>query len=61
MNGFGSISIPVFGKGPSLCQDDLARSDMAKSVEFRKGLVKRGYYLVPGDVKRLYLVYSHTK
>ena len=34
---------------------------MKQAVEFRKGLVKRGYYLVPADVKRLCLMYSHTK
>jgi len=61
MTGYGSIAIPLFAKGPFTCQDDIMRSDMAKVVEFRKGLVKRGYYLVPGDVKRLCLMYSHTK
>jgi len=61
MTGYGSIAIPLFAKGPFTCQDDIMRSDMNKVVEFRKGLVKRGYYLVPGDVKRLCLMYSHTK
>ena len=61
MTGYGSISIPVFGKGPFQCQDDLHEADMKTAVEFRKGLVKRGYYLVPADVKRLCLMYSHTK
>ncbi len=61
MSGYGSISIPLFAKGPFRCQDDIAKADMAKAVEFRKGLVKRGYYIVPSDVKRLCLMYSHTK
>lgn len=61
MVGYGSISIPLFAKGPFRCQDDVARSDMAKAVAFRKGLVKRGYYIVASDVKRLCLTYSHTK
>ena len=61
MVGYGSISIPLFAKGPFNNQDDLMRSDMDKVVKFRQGLVKRGYYLVPGDVKRLCLMYSHTK
>ena len=61
MTGYGSISIPVFGKGPFTCQDDLHEADMAKAIEFRKGLVNRGYYIVPADVKRLCLMYSHTK
>ena len=61
MTGYGSVSIPLFGKGPFQCQDDLHEADMKQAVEFRKGLVKRGYYLVPADVKRLCLMYSHTK
>jgi len=61
MTGYGSISIPVFGKGPFTCQDDLHEADMKTAIEFRKGLVKRGYYIVPADVKRLCLMYSHTK
>jgi len=61
MAGYGSISIPVFGKGPFMCEDDLHEADMKTAIEFRKGLVKRGYYIVPADVKRLCLMYSHTK
>ena len=62
MVGYGSISIPLFGtQTPAHNQDELLETDMAKNVEFRKGLVKRGYYLVPGDVKRLCMMYSHTK
>jgi glutamate-1-semialdehyde 2,1-aminomutase len=61
MAGYASISIPVFGKGPFTCQDDLHEADMKAAIEFRKGLVKRGYYIVPADVKRLCLMYSHTK
>lgn len=61
MTGYGSISIPVFGDGPFRCQDDLHDADMKMAVEFRKGLCKRGYYLVPADVKRLCLMQAHTK
>ncbi|MBR3640636.1 MAG: aspartate aminotransferase family protein [Oscillibacter sp.] len=62
MVGYGSISIPLFGtQTPAHNQDELLETDMAMNVEFRKGLVKRGYFLVPGDVKRLCMMYSHTK
>ena len=61
MTGYGSVSIPLFGQGACRCQDDLHNADMNMAVEFRKGLVKRGYYIVPADVKRLCLMYSHTK
>jgi len=61
MTGYGSISIPLFGKGPFNCQDDIANTDMEACIKFREGLVKRGYYIVPGDVKRLCLMYTHTK
>lgn len=61
MTGYGSISIPLFAKGPFLNQEDIMRSDMDKVVSFRKGLINRGYYVVPGDVKRFCLMYSHTR
>ena len=61
MTGYGSISIPLFGKGPFRSQDDVMTADMKMAVEFRKGLIERGYYIVASDVKRLCLMYSVTK
>lgn len=61
MLGYGSINVPIFARGPFRNQEEILKGDAKKSVAFRMEMVKRGYYFVPAEPKRLCVSYSHTE
>jgi glutamate-1-semialdehyde 2,1-aminomutase len=61
MIGYGSISVPVWAKGPFRNHEEILKDNAAKSLEFRKKMIEKGHYFTPADLKRLVVCYSHTK
>jgi len=59
--GFGSIFITYFAEGPIENHRDALRSDASKFVEYRRRLIDRGIFLMPLNLKRGHISYSHTE
>jgi glutamate-1-semialdehyde 2,1-aminomutase len=58
--GFGSIYVLYFLDGPIRNYSDLMRNDAAMFIRYRQGLIRRGVYEIPLNIKRCHLSYSHT-
>jgi glutamate-1-semialdehyde 2,1-aminomutase len=58
--GFGSVFVTYFMDGPINSYDDLLRNDVEKFVGLRRGLIERGIYMVPVNLKRNHISLSHT-
>ncbi|MDD5986300.1 MAG: glutamate-1-semialdehyde 2,1-aminomutase [Eubacteriales bacterium] len=59
--GYGSISVPIWAKGPFENQEDILKGDAEKSVAFRRAMIEKGHYMAPAEPKRLVVSYAHTK
>lgn len=59
--GFGSISVPIWAKGPFNNHEDILKGNAEKSIAFRKAMIEKGHYWAPAEPKRLTLSYAHTK
>jgi glutamate-1-semialdehyde 2,1-aminomutase len=58
--GFGSIFLTYFMDGPVDSYDDLLRNDVDRFVAFRRGLIERGIYMLPVNLKRNHISLVHT-
>lgn len=59
--GIGSVFITYFTEGPVENHTDALRSDAKKFVEYRRRLIERGIFLMPVNLKRGHISYSHTE
>ncbi len=59
--GYGSISVPIWAKGPFNNHEDILRGDAEKSIAFRKKMIEKGHYWAPAEPKRLTISYAHKK
>ena len=59
--GFGSVFVTYFAPGPFETYDDCLRSDAARFIEYRQGLIARGIFEMPTNLKRAHISYSHTE
>jgi len=59
--GYGSVFLIYWGKGPFNSYDDLLRLDAEKFLLFRRGMIKKGFFLVPVHLKRGLFSYAHTE
>jgi glutamate-1-semialdehyde 2,1-aminomutase len=58
--GFGSVFLTYFLTGPIDSYDDLLRNDVDAFVRFRLGMIERGVYMLPVNLKRNHISLSHT-
>ena len=58
---FGSVVVPYFLEPPVESYTDLLRNDTAKDLRFRKGMIRRGIFMLPVAMKRNHLTASHTE
>lgn len=58
--GFGSVFVTYFMSGPIDTYDDLLRNDVDAFVRFRLGMIERGVYMLPVNLKRNHVSLAHT-
>ena len=58
--GFGSIFLIYFLEGPVRNYTDLMRNDAERFLAYRRGMVERGIFKLPLNLKRNHLSFSHT-
>lgn len=58
--GFGSVFVTYFMSGPIDSYDDLLRNDVETFVQFRRGMIERGVYMLPVNLKRNHVSLAHT-
>jgi glutamate-1-semialdehyde 2,1-aminomutase len=58
--GFGSVFLTYFAPCPIENYSDALRNDSAMFVEYRRGLLERGIFKMPVNLKRAHVGYSHT-
>lgn len=59
--GYGSISVPLWAKGPFNNHEDILRANAEKSIAFRRAMIEKGHYFAPAEPKRLVVSYAHTQ
>ncbi|MBI4164646.1 MAG: glutamate-1-semialdehyde 2,1-aminomutase [Acidobacteria bacterium] len=60
VEGFGSVFLTYFMDGPIESYTDLLRNDEAHFLEYRRGLLERGIFKLPVNLKRSHISYAHT-
>jgi glutamate-1-semialdehyde 2,1-aminomutase len=58
--GYGSVYILYFQEQPPTSAPQLAAHDGVRFMEFRRGLLKRGIFEPPMDLKRCHISLAHT-
>jgi glutamate-1-semialdehyde 2,1-aminomutase len=58
--GFGSVFITYFMSPPIASYSDLLRNDADRFVAYRRGMIDRGFYMLPVNLKRNHISLSHT-
>jgi glutamate-1-semialdehyde 2,1-aminomutase len=58
--GFGSVFVTYFMTGKIETYTDLLRNDADLFVRFRRGLIDRGIFCLPNNIKRNHVSYAHT-
>lgn len=61
VTGFGSVFVTYFMNGPIVSYDDLLRNDVETFVRFRLGMIERGIYMLPVNLKRNHISLAHTE
>jgi glutamate-1-semialdehyde 2,1-aminomutase len=61
VSGFGSVFVLYFQDGPIETYSDLLRNDAQAFVKYRRGLMKRGIFELPLNLKRSCISFSHTE
>jgi glutamate-1-semialdehyde 2,1-aminomutase len=59
--GFGSVFVTYFASGPFVSYHDTMRSDAARFLDYRRRMIERGVFLIPLNLKRGHVGYSHTE
>jgi len=57
---YGSVFVVYFMEGPVTNYTDLLRNNAAKDVEFRRGMMDRGFFCLPMALKRNHISAAHT-
>ena len=60
VEGFGSIFLTYFMEGTPHHYEDVLRNDAERFVAYRRGLLERGIFKVPKNLRRSHLSFSHT-
>ncbi|HEV2425005.1 MAG TPA: aspartate aminotransferase family protein [Terriglobia bacterium] len=58
--GFGSIFVTYFTSAPIGNYADALRSDAARFLRYRRAMIERGVFLIPSNLKRGHIGFSHT-
>jgi glutamate-1-semialdehyde 2,1-aminomutase len=58
--GFGSVVVLYFMEPPVRSYADLLRCDGARYVAFHRGMIERGFFFLPMNLKRVNLSAAHT-
>ena len=58
---FGSIFLTYFMSGEISSYDDLLRNDVDRFVRYRLGMIERGIYMLPVNLKRNHVSLAHTE
>jgi glutamate-1-semialdehyde 2,1-aminomutase len=61
VTGFGSAFLTYFMDPPLDSYTDLLRNDAVMFVNFRKEMIKRGFFMMPINLKRCVVTFSHTE
>lgn len=59
--GFGSVYVLYFMEGPLRNYTDLMANEAERFVSFRRGLIERGVFEMPLNLKRACVSFSHTE
>ena len=59
--GFGSVFLTYFMDGPIESYTDLLRNDADLFVAYRRGLLDKGFFKLPMNLKRNHISLSHTE
>jgi glutamate-1-semialdehyde 2,1-aminomutase len=57
---FGSVFVLYFMEPPFNTYTDLLRNNRAKDVQFRQGMIDRGFFFLPQAMKRNHISAAHT-
>jgi glutamate-1-semialdehyde 2,1-aminomutase len=59
--GFGSVFVTYFMAPPVDTYTDLLRNDVPRFVAYRRGMIERGFYMLPVNLKRNHISLAHTR
>jgi glutamate-1-semialdehyde 2,1-aminomutase len=59
--GFGSVYVLYFMEGPIRNYTDLMANDADRFIRYRRGLIERGVFEMPLNLKRACVGFSHTE
>lgn len=59
--GFGSILVTYFASPPVENYADALRNDAGRFLRYRRALIERGVFLIPSNLKRGHIGFSHTE
>ncbi|MBI2755628.1 MAG: aspartate aminotransferase family protein [Chloroflexi bacterium] len=58
---FGSVFVCYFAPGPVRSFDDALKNDAERYVGFHRGMIERGFFMLPLNLKRNHLSAAHTE
>jgi len=61
VSGFGSVFVAYFTSGPIQNYADALRNDAARFLDYRRRMIERGVFLMPTNLKRGHIGFSHTE
>jgi len=61
VTGFGSAFITYFMSPPIEQYSDMLRNDKEKFIAYRRGMIERGFFMMPTNLKRNVISFSHTE
>jgi len=61
VTGFGSAFITYFMSPPIERYSDMLRNDKERFIAYRRGMIERGFFMMPTNLKRNVISYSHTE
>ena len=60
-SSFGSVFVTYFMQPPARSFTDLLRSDAARYQAFHRGMIERGFFMLPMNLKRNHISAAHTE
>jgi len=57
---FGSVFVIYFMEGPVTTYTDLLRNDTSRDIQFRQGMMDRGFFCLPTALKRNHISAAHS-
>ena len=60
-SSFGSVFVTYFMQPPARSFTDLLRSDAARYQAFHRGMIDRGFFMLPMNLKRNHISAAHTE